>query len=127
MRRSATRRHLDKDRRRPVDKAAGYLLHYKRFLRYDRYLAQGYPVASGVIEGACRHLVNLRMNRSGARWSLSGAEAVLRLRSLVKSGDFDDYWTFHEAQERKRNHLAAYADARLPFLHKPTTRLRRVK
>lgn len=130
MRRSATRRNLAPDRRRAVDKAANYLLHYKGFLAYDRALARGYPIASGVIEGACRHLVNARMNRTGARWSLSGAEAVLRLRALVKSGDFDDYWKFHEARERERNHLDHYADRRLPRLARPSTArptLRRVK
>lgn len=119
MRRSATRRNLLQQRRHAIDKAADYLLGYKRFLRYDDYLARGYPIASGVIEGACRHLVNIRMNRSGARWSLRGAEAILRLRSLVKSGDFDDYWTFHEARERERNHLDAYADRRLPQVQTP--------
>jgi hypothetical protein len=130
MRRSATRRNLAPERRRAVDKAANYLLGYKDFLRYDQALAAGYPIASGVIEGACRHLVNARMNRSGARWSLSGAEAVLRLRSLVKSGDFDDYWTFHEARERERNHLDNYADRCLPRIARPSTArpiLRRVK
>ncbi len=130
MRRSATRRSLASGRRQAVDKAADYLLGYKDFLRYDQALAAGYPIASGVIEGACRHLVNARMNRSGARWSLSGAEAVLRLRSLVKSGDFDDYWIFHEARELERNHLDHYADRRLPRLFRPSSArptLRRVK
>jgi hypothetical protein len=125
MRRSATRRELRSNKRKPVDTCADYLLKYKRFLRYDQYLAQGYPIATGVVEGACRHLVNIRMNRSGARWSLSGAEAVLRLRALVKSGDFDDYWKFHEAQEQERTHFAKYADARLPVLHSPARRRRR--
>lgn len=127
MRRSATFRELEPADREAVDNCADYLLHYKRHLRYDKYLAQGYPIATGVIEGACRHLVNIRMNRSGARWSLTGAEAILRLRALVKSGDFDDYWTFHEARERGRNHLAAYADQRLPILHVPTRRRRGTK
>lgn len=130
IRRSATRRNLPPQRRQALDDAADYLLHYKNFLRYDDYLSRGYPIASGVIEGACRHLVNIRMNRSGARWSLRGAEAVLRLRSLVKSGDFDEYWSFHEARERQRNHLDAYADRRLPKVRKPAGSphtLRRVK
>jgi hypothetical protein len=122
MRRSATFRALELKDRAAVDDCADYLLNYKRYLRYDEYLARGYPIATGVVEGACRHLVNLRMNRSGARWSLTGAEAVLRLRALVKSGDFDDYWTFHEAQERERNHFAKYADQRLPILHVPARR-----
>lgn len=124
MRRSATLRGLDPTARAAVDDCADYLLKYKRHLRYDQYLARGYPIATGVVEGACRHLVNLRMNRSGARWSLTGAESVLRLRALVKSGDFDDYWTFHEARERERNHFARYADQRLPPLHIPARRRR---
>jgi hypothetical protein len=120
IRRSATRRNLAADWRRAVDKATAYLLGYKHLLLYDRALDCGYPIASGVIEGACRHLVNVRMNRSGARWSLSGAEAVLRLRSLVKSGDFGDYWKLHEARERERNHLDRYADRRQPRLAGPS-------
>jgi hypothetical protein len=130
MRRSATLRDLEPKDRVPVDDCADYLLHYKQHLRYEEYLAHGYPIATGVVEGACRHLVNLRMNRSGARWSLTGAEAVLRLRALVKTGDFDDYWTFHESREQERNHFAKYADQRLPILHVPArrgTHLRRVK
>jgi hypothetical protein len=122
MRRSATRRGLPPGKRKPVDTCADYLLQYKPFLRYDEYLARGYPIATGVVEGACRHLVNVRMNRSGARWSLSGAEAVLRLRALVKSGDFDDYWEFHEAREQERTHFARYADERLPVLRNPAQR-----
>lgn len=120
IRRSATRRKLPPDQRRAVDKAADYLLNHKAFLHYDRALSSGYPIASGAIEGACRHLVNSRMNRSGARWSLDGAEAILRLRSLVKSGDFDDYWKFHEARERERNHLDRYAKRRLPRIDTPS-------
>jgi hypothetical protein len=124
MRRSATFRNLEPEDRAAVDTCADYLLKYKRHLRYDHYLSRGYPIATGVVEGACRHLVNLRMNRSGARWSLTGAEAILRLRALVKSGDFDDYWIFHEAREQERNHFAHYADQRLPRLHTPTRRRR---
>jgi hypothetical protein len=129
MRRSATRRSLPPAQRKAIDEAADYLLNHKQYLRYDDYLARGLPIASGVIEGACRHLVNIRMNRSGARWSVRGAEAILKLRSLVKSGDFDEYWKYHEARELERNHLQAYADRRLPQLYKPAARptLRRVK
>ncbi|MCP4064769.1 MAG: ISKra4 family transposase [Gammaproteobacteria bacterium] len=124
MRRSATLRDLEPKERAAVDRCADYLLKYKRHLRYDHYLSRGYPIATGVVEGACRHLVNLRMNRSGARWSLTGAEAVLRLRALVKSGDFDDYWPFHEQRELERNHLARYADEHLPKLHNPASNRR---
>lgn len=114
MRRSATLRGLAAAERRPVDVCANYLLTYAPYLKYDRYLAQGFPIATGVIEGACRHLVKDRMDVTGARWSLSGAEAVLRLRALRSSQDFDEYWNFHEACEYERNHQALYADGRVP-------------
>jgi hypothetical protein len=67
-----------------------------------------------VIEGACRHLVQDRMNLTGARWSLTGAEAVLCLRALRSSNDFDAYWEFHEQQEYERHHASHYADHRVP-------------
>ena len=72
------------------------------------------PDNTGVIEGACRHLVSDRMDLTGARWSLAGAEAVLRLRALrCSSGDFDEYWRFHEQCEYERNHASRYADGKV--------------
>ncbi|MBI5590264.1 MAG: hypothetical protein HY881_07265 [Deltaproteobacteria bacterium] len=117
MRRSATLRGLSANDRKPVDICANYLLSYAPYLHYDRYLDQGLPIASGVIEGACRHLVKDRMDVTGARWSLSGAEAVLRLRALRSSHDFDEYWPFHETCEHERTHQARYAGGIVP----PTT------
>src|SRR5207245_923770 len=109
MRRSATLHRLDEPARQRIDSCAGYLLKYKKNMQYDQYLKMGLPIATGVIEGACRYLVQDRMDRTGARWSLNGAEAVLRLRALRTSGDFDAYWRFHEEQEYLRNHVALYA------------------
>lgn len=114
MRRSATRKKLSLKERAPVDKCATYLLNKLPYLRYDRYLADGLPIATGVIEGACRHLVKDRMEITGAKWGLQGAEAVLRLRALRASKDFDEYWLFHEACEYKRNHQDHYADGVVP-------------
>jgi len=119
MRRSATLRSLASADRKPVDVCANYLLTYAPYLKYNHYLAQGFPIATGVIEGACRHLVKDRMEVTGARWSLTGAEAVLRLRALRSSHDFDEYWTFHEAQEYERNHRSLYADGTVPPTLKP--------
>jgi hypothetical protein len=116
IRRSATRRELCQEDRRPADACAKYLLKHKRFLRYEDFLAQGLPIATGVIEGACRHLIADRMDITGARWRLLRAEAVLQLRALRSSGDFEEYWTFHEAQERGRNHLTCYATEVVPPL-----------
>lgn len=119
MRRSATRRKLSAEDRKPVDICAGYLHGHAPYLFYDRYLAQGLPVATGVIEGACRHLVKDRMDVTGAIWSLTGAEAVLRLRALKSSHDFEEYWTFHEACEYKRTHENLYAGGRVPAVISP--------
>jgi len=116
MRRSATRQGLSGSRRKAVDTAANYLLHHKAFLRYDQYLADGLPIATGVIEGACRSLVRDRMDITGARWGLPGAEAVLKLRSLRASDDFEAYWAFHQRRELERNHLVHYDEAELPEL-----------
>ena len=106
IRRSATKRGLDEKDRENVDCCADYFLKHRDMMRYDTYLAAGFPIATGVIEGACRYLVKDRMDITGARWSLSGAEAVLRLRALRASGDLMEYWRFHQEQERLRNHVA---------------------
>ncbi|MFH1138913.1 MAG: hypothetical protein V1816_22775, partial [Pseudomonadota bacterium] len=74
---------------------------------------------TGVIEGACRHLVKDRMDMTGAKWSLAGAEAVLRLRALKSSHDFEAYWSFHEACEYERNHKSLYADGKVPAVIPP--------
>src|SRR5207244_5231676 len=106
MRRRATVRALASSKRAAVDKCADYLLKYRDMLRYDQYLAAGYPIGTGVIEGACRYLVKDRMERTGARWSLDGAEAVLRLRALWTNGDFEPSWTFHRHREYERNYAS---------------------
>lgn len=110
MRRSATRRDLTQTQRKPIDVCANYLLNHRDYLHYDQYLAAGLPIATGVIEGACRYVVKDRMEITGARWSLQGAEAVLRLRALEASGDFDAYWQFHLAQEKQLNHVMSYCE-----------------
>ncbi len=128
MRRSATLRELPRSARASVDDCADYLLTYKAHLHYDEYLRLGMPIASGVIEGACRHLVNDRLGITGAHWSLRGAESVLRLRALNSSGDLADYWAFHEAQELERNHAARYrGPVPLPHSSRKRPALRLVK
>ena len=127
MRRSATLRALSGAQRKPVDVAAGYLLNYTQYIRYHEYLAAGLPIGTGVIEGACRHLVCDRMDRA-ARWSLTGTQAVLRLRALQSSGDLTAYWDYHVAQQYQRNHVARYADGNVvPVKGRTPPALRRVK
>ena len=104
LRRAATRKQLGQGERKPVDKAADYIDNNQERLQYDRALAHGLPIATGVIEGACRHLVKDRMDITGARWGLARAEAVLKLPSLKVSGDLAAYLAFHFEQEHKRNY-----------------------
>ena len=93
-----------------ADECAAYLAAKAPFLDYPAALAGGWPIATGVIEGACRYLVKDRMDITGARWGLAGAEAVLKLRALISNADFDDYWPFHLQQEHQRIHQARYQD-----------------
>ncbi len=79
-----------------------YLGNKREFLRYDQALDAGWPIATGVIEGACRHLIADRLNLGGARWGLDGAEAILTLRAVISNGDFEEYWRFHLKREHQR-------------------------
>jgi Transposase len=79
-----------------------YLTSKQEFLCYDQALAAGWPIATGVIEGACRHLIGDRLDITGARWGLQGAEAVLTLRAVISNGDFEDYWRYHLTREHQR-------------------------
>ena len=94
--------------RKSADEAVGYLTAKRPYLDYATALQKGWPIATGVIEGACRYLVKDRMDITGARWSLPGAEAILKLRALIANGDFDTYWTWHQQQELTRNHITHY-------------------
>lgn len=115
IRRKATKQALDSDKRRNADRCATYLLNNKRWLDYPTALAAGWPIATGVIEGACRYLVKDRMDITGARWGLNGAEAVLKLRALISNGDLEDYWTWHLDQEQQRIHHTRYAAGVIPI------------
>ena len=86
---------------------------------YDKALARGWPISTGVIEGACRHLIKDQLDITGARWGPDGAEVVLRLRALRSSGDFETYWAYHEARDYQRNHLTRYKNGILPETAEP--------
>jgi hypothetical protein len=109
LRQSATKRKLTK--RDAVDTCAKYLLNNKTRLKYDEALEAGFPIASGIIEEACRHLINNRLDITGARWGLNGAEPLLKLKSLKSSGDFEKYWRFHKQQSKKRLYTIKSAEA----------------
>ncbi|MBF0316367.1 MAG: ISKra4 family transposase [Oligoflexia bacterium] len=103
IRRNASRRGLKETARAPADTSADYLSKKKKYLQYNKYLSKGFPIATGVIEGACRHLIKDRMDITGARWGLTTAEAILKLRSLKSSNDFEEYWKF-QYEEVKTSH-----------------------
>ncbi|MEG8184590.1 hypothetical protein GZH49_39780 [Nocardia terpenica] len=96
------------DARRGADDAVRYFRGHADYLHYDHALAAGWPIATGVIEGAARHLVRDRLEIAGSRWGLDGAEAILRLRALIGIGDFPAYWRHHLAREHQRVHPGAH-------------------
>jgi hypothetical protein len=87
-----------------VEGVAGYSYRNRRHMRYDEYGRQGWPIATGLVEGARKNLVKDRMERSGMRWTLAMAEAMLQLWAAYLSDDFELYWGFHVAREHERLH-----------------------
>ncbi len=114
IRRQATKAGLTPAQRAGADTCANYLTNKAPHLDYPTALKRGWPIATGVIEGACRHLVKDRMDITGARWGLHGAEAILKLRAVRSNGDLNAYWTYHLNQERHRNHETRYANNIVP-------------
>ena len=115
IRRRATAARLSQANRGKADACAKYLVNKARYLDYPTALASGWPIATGIIEGACRHLVADRMDITGARWSVEGAEAVLKLRALRANQDFDTYWRYHLEREHQRVHQTRYANNVIPL------------
>ena len=116
LRRAATTAGLEPARRENADTCATYLTNKKAYLNYPTALNQGWPIATGIIEGACRHLIKDHTDITGARWGLHTAEAIPKLRALISNGDFDTYWDFHLTQERCRVHTPRHA---LGFIPQP--------
>ena len=96
------RRGLPSAKRKTLQEVCNYLEKNQHRMRYDEYLAAGYPIASGVIEGACRHLVKDRMERAGMHWTIAGAQAMLEVRSVYVSGQWQDYQAYRIEQESLR-------------------------
>lgn len=104
LRQSVTKLHLRGTKRKTLLGVAAYLYRNRTPMRYHEYLAQGLPIASGPVEGACKNLIKDRMERSGMRWTEAMAEAIVKLRAVYLSGDFDRYWSFHIEKEEQRLH-----------------------
>ncbi|MFI6645333.1 ISKra4 family transposase [Streptomyces sp. NPDC050504] len=101
IRSQADRLGLSPDQRTAADRTCRYLENNAADLHYGQVLAAGWPTASGIVEGAARHLVADRLEITGSRWSALGTEAVLTLRAHISNGDFPQYWTFHTRRERE--------------------------
>lgn len=102
LRQMMTKRDLKGAQRKGVSEVANYLERNRTRMRYDEYLAKGYPIGSGVVEGACRHLVKDRLERAGMRWRPEGAQAMLNLRATYLNGEWDSFWAYHVEQEDER-------------------------
>jgi hypothetical protein len=88
--------------RQVVRRTVGYYRRNRPYMHYDEYLARGWPIGTGVVEGACRHLVKDRMEQSGMRWTQAGAQGVLDLRAVRLNGHWDTYGQFHRQQQHQR-------------------------
>jgi hypothetical protein len=102
LRQMGTKHQLKGSKARALAVVANYLENNRDFMRYDEYLAAGYPIGSGVAEGACRHLVKDRLEQTGMRWTVDGAQAMLHLRATYLNGDWDAFWEYRIQEEQKR-------------------------
>jgi hypothetical protein len=85
-----------------LNTTANYFERNLPYMDYPTYLAKGWPIASGVIEGACRHFVKDRCELSGMRWSQTGAEGLLRMRAIAENDDWSDYHAYLRKQRHQR-------------------------
>ena len=110
MREQAEREKIPPSRRFGLNRCVKYLRSKAEAAQLDYHLAleKGWPIATGVVEGACRYLVNDRMDITGARWGLDGAEAILKLRAHLANDDRDAYWAYHLRQQHETNHQSRY-------------------
>ena len=104
LRSLGTRRGLKGEKLKTLRQVCGYLEKNSDRMRYDVYLRRGYPIASGVIEGACRHLVKDRMERSGMRWTLEGARSMLNVRAAFQSDHWRTFIDWHIENEVTQTH-----------------------
>ncbi len=102
LKQMATKHKLGKARREQLSSVIGYLHRNRRFMAYHECLAHGYPIGSGVAEGACRHLVKDRMELTGMRWRTAGAQAMLDLRSVFLNGDWEEFGQHRIESERRK-------------------------
>jgi hypothetical protein len=98
---------LTGSRAKTVRETVTYFENNRQYMKYDEYLAAGYPIGTGVAEGACRHFVKDRMELAGMRWEIEGAQAMLSLRAFYLNDQWDDFMTHRIENEQE----ALYAKA----------------
>lgn len=108
FRATVTKRKITGNKRDTILAASNYLYKNRSRMNYHQYLKQGFPIASGSVEGACKNLIKDRMERSGMRWTKRTAEAMVKMRALYLSGDFEEYWTFHIEKDQKRLYFSKW-------------------
>jgi len=102
LKQTLSKQKLKKSQRKVLEEAIRYFDNHRQWMQYDKYLQAGYPIGTGVVESSCGHTVKDRMEGTGRRWSVEGAESTLLLRSVYTSNDWDDFWNSHMAKERER-------------------------
>jgi hypothetical protein len=98
-------------KRHSLEQVIGYLERNRKHMRYEICLAKGYPIGSGVIEGACRNLINDRLELTGMSWTLRGAESMMRLRAAHINKDWEVFWNHRRKLERRRLYGVRHADS----------------
>jgi hypothetical protein len=80
------------DAKKKAEQEIAYLQRNKERIRYAEYRADGLFIGSGVVEAGCKTVISKRLKQSGMEWSLRGANAIIALRCIMKSGRFENYW-----------------------------------
>ncbi len=108
LKQTLSKRNLKKSQINTLNKVITYFENHKHMMCYDKCLAAGYPISTGLIEGTCGSLIKDRADRSGSRWSKKGVQAVLNERAVMKNSDWDEYWNFFMASENQRLYADQY-------------------
>jgi len=115
FRQRAKKRKLTRTTLAKLEVHLGYFENNRHRMKYDKYLEQGYPIGSGVVEGACRNLVKDRMDRTGMRWKVDGAQAILDLRAVYLNGDWNQFQEYMIKCEQKRLYPNRNRRLKMPY------------
>ncbi len=102
LKQTVTKQNLSTNKVKTLEKVIGYLSNHKSNMQYDKYISSGYPIATGIVESTCKQLVIGRMEGAGMKWSMDGAESMLLMRSISKSGLWSDFNTYKIDNEKLR-------------------------